>query len=605
MKRQISTMTILTLLLISVATLALNARSVEAETDIRMWVDPVSSTAEPGQSFVVAIMIENVPSPGAALWQFQLRYDSSILTIVNPSTDVIEGEWLGQDGLLQTYFSAKTSVLYTAVGSFLMGPGGTTGSGALAYIIFKVVGPGYTKLDLYNALLLDANSQQITPMMDDGEFYTDTPRADFEYAYRDREFRSPVVGETITFNATYDPMTYAGSYDPSPGGAIVSYRWNFGDGTIETYTTPLATHSYAQSGIYRVTLTVADNSVPSLTNSWNRILGIDLRDIAITDIEITPSVVAPGTVVSINVTVTNFGTVPEYFNVTLYYDDTLIYYNKTFSADIWGIRSAFCLSLEQNPNTPGMRMPSMLPGESFVVPYQWNTTGLPAGPYIISANASIIVGFHDYDRFFVGIEENETNNFAQGKVTIMSPAIAATVDIDPDTLNLGSKGNWITAYVQLPEGYSAADIDASTILLNGTIAPVLDPKYGFVTNSSEYLVDYNNDGILERMVRFNRTAVEDFILSRGYRYGSVTLTVAGSLYDGTSFDGNNAVLVRMPGDVNGDGIVDARDLAWIGNAFGPKVGDQLYSIAADFNSDGIIDTFDLATVSKNFGKTYL
>ncbi len=50
-------------------------------------------------------------------------------------------------------------------------------------------------------------------------------------------------------------------------------------------------------------------------------------------------------------------------------------------------------------------------------------------------------------------------------VKIREEKIIATIDIDPDTLNRGSKGKMITCYIELPESYDVKDIDASTILL--------------------------------------------------------------------------------------------------------------------------------------------
>ena len=125
--------------------------------------------------------------------------------------------------------------------------------------------------------------------------------------------------------------------------------------------------------------------------------------------------------------------------------------------------------------------------------------------------------------------------------------ISCKVDINPDALNLRSKGLWITAYIQLPDGYNAEDIDATTILLNETTQPVLDPRYDFVTNSCEYLVDHNNDGILERMVKFDRAEVESFIRSQGIGWGKVPLTVTGELFDGTSFEGTDIIFVFYGG----------------------------------------------------------
>jgi len=121
-----------------------------------------------------------------------------------------------------------------------------------------------------------------------------------------------------------------------------------------------------------------------------------------------------------------------------------------------------------------------------------------------------------------------------------SPVISATIDVDPDTLNLRSEGKWITAYIQLPEGYDPENIDATTILLNGTISPVLDLKYEFVTNSSEYLVDHNEDGILERMVKFDKAEVMALP-----NVGEATLTITGEVND-TSFEASDSIRVIFP-----------------------------------------------------------
>jgi len=125
--------------------------------------------------------------------------------------------------------------------------------------------------------------------------------------------------------------------------------------------------------------------------------------------------------------------------------------------------------------------------------------------------------------------------------------VSSTLDTDPNALNLESRGKWITAYVQLLEGYNAADIDASTIFLNGTISPVLDPKYGFVTNSSEYLVDHNDDGILERMVKLDRATLASWIYQSVGMQHEVTVAITGELTDGTPFEGSVTILVLWQG----------------------------------------------------------
>ncbi len=182
--------------------------------------------------------------------------------------------------------------------------------------------------------------------------------------------------------------------------------------------------------------------------------------------------------------------------------------------------------------------------------------------------------------------------------------VIATLDIDPDRLNLKSRGRWITAYIQLPEGYDPEGIDAATILLNETIAPILDPKYDFVTNSSEYLIDYDSDGILERMVKFSRAEVAEYITSvLGVEYGNVTLTIAGELYDGTQFEGTCQIKVLFPGDADDDGDVDFDDFAILAGCYGMSIENPSFNPLADFDEDGYVKYDDFLILAGNYGKT--
>jgi len=180
--------------------------------------------------------------------------------------------------------------------------------------------------------------------------------------------------------------------------------------------------------------------------------------------------------------------------------------------------------------------------------------------------------------------------------------LSATIDITPDTLNLKSKGNWITCRIELPEGYKASDIDRTTIMLNGSI-PV-DPFW--VDESQDFVIPLllvfagshaRDEGVSRLMVKFNRTAVEEFIVAQGITCGNVTLTITGEV-DGELFEGIDVIRGRMPGDVDSNGIVDIVDLATVAVALGST---DLYT---DLNEDGNTNICDLATVAINFGKAY-
>ncbi|TET90062.1 MAG: hypothetical protein E3J35_07510 [Methanomassiliicoccales archaeon] len=126
---------------------------------------------------------------------------------------------------------------------------------------------------------------------------------------------------------------------------------------------------------------------------------------------------------------------------------------------------------------------------------------------------------------------------------LIESVIPATIDCDPDTLNLKSKGNWITCYIELSDEHDPRDINASTILLNEAIQPELDLKYGFVRSEDSYITDRDGDGIAERMVKFDRTEVEESLTSGD----SVSLTVTGQFHDGTEFEGADTIRVINPG----------------------------------------------------------
>jgi uncharacterized repeat protein (TIGR01451 family) len=59
------------------------------------------------------------------------------------------------------------------------------------------------------------------------------------------------------------------------------------------------------------------------------------------------------------------------------------------------------------------------------------------------------------------------------------------------------------------------------------------------------------------------------------------------------------ILVSLPGDVNGDGLVNCTDVDIVKAVFGTKVGQPAYNREADVNNDGVVNVFDLAFVTQN------
>lgn len=109
--------------------------------------------------------------------------------------------------------------------------------------------------------------------------------------------------------------------------------------------------------------------------------------------------------------------------------------------------------------------------------------------------------------------------------------IEATIDIQPETLNLKSKGNWITAYIELPDRFDVKDIDVRTVVLEDT---VLAGNYPVETG------DYDADGVPDLMVKFNRQVLIEHLNGA---VGEMTLTLRGEFGDGTPFEGSDLVSV--------------------------------------------------------------
>ncbi|MFW9941876.1 MAG: hypothetical protein ACFFFT_12610 [Candidatus Thorarchaeota archaeon] len=125
---------------------------------------------------------------------------------------------------------------------------------------------------------------------------------------------------------------------------------------------------------------------------------------------------------------------------------------------------------------------------------------------------------------FDATDEKEQELPSKDKIKI----IKAAFDIDPDKFNFKSKGNWITAYIELPIKYDVNAIVFNHILLNGLISPEV----------SHYKIgDNDNNNIPDLMVKFDRSAVKSYLEVAE----SCELTITGKLVDGNKFEGTTVI----------------------------------------------------------------
>jgi hypothetical protein len=107
------------------------------------------------------------------------------------------------------------------------------------------------------------------------------------------------------------------------------------------------------------------------------------------------------------------------------------------------------------------------------------------------------------------------------------------LNIDPDTLNPKSKGNFITAYIGEFDGcFDPGDINPSSVELTEIDGVSITPLPAVQWDLQ--------DGVL--MVKFSRPDLIDALVGEGSPFGIVTLTVEGDV-DGTSFSAEDDINV--------------------------------------------------------------
>jgi uncharacterized repeat protein (TIGR02543 family) len=149
-----------------------------------------------------------------------------------------------------------------------------------------------------------------------------------------------------------------------------------------------------------------------------------------------------------------------------------------------------------------------------------NATGLEIGEYI----GYVVIMSNDLD---------ESVTYVPVNLAVYLP-IQGSIDFEPDLIKLNpkAKGGFVEAYIELPEGFDAQQIDISSIRLNGTVSALPKPTK---------LGDHDRDGVPDLMVRFSRAAVES-LLTPG---GQVQITIAGQVA-GIGFRGTDTIQVIDP-----------------------------------------------------------
>ncbi|MBN1503726.1 MAG: hypothetical protein JW952_01545 [Candidatus Eisenbacteria bacterium] len=159
-----------------------------------------------------------------------------------------------------------------------------------------------------------------------------------------------------------------------------------------------------------------------------------------------------------------------------------------------------------------------------------------------------------------GAGSGEAIGYAGEMAIVVPRVVPATVDFDPNTLNLKSNGKWVTCYIELPEGYNVIDIPLSSVMLNNSVHAAAWPWD---------IGDYDADEIADLMVKFDRSDVAAVVVPGA----DVEVAVTGELGKGMFSGKDSITVIDPPGSRPGQGGVqsDELPLELLPNPFNPSV----------------------------------
>ncbi len=155
----------------------------------------------------------------------------------------------------------------------------------------------------------------------------------------------------------------------------------------------------------------------------------------------------------------------------------------------------------------------------------WDPTAPPGGPVLLM--------------YYTGVDGTNARIGLARQAVPTSDEMG--VDCNPDTINLRSSGRWIVCYLEPPVGRAPSEIVAVEVRLDSWLAPVLDDTHGFAWDPGGYLVDHDHDGVLERLLKFDRQMLSDELTP-----GEHTFRIDGEYTDGTGFTAQSDVVRVIP-----------------------------------------------------------
>lgn len=358
-----------------------------------IYVDPASlvdPTLTPSHSFSVDVKILN--GTDVLSYSFTLNFDPSIIE----ATNAVEGSYLSGVGATTFVTGINNTVGFVTVQTALVSPPGANGDGTLATITFHVLSLGATALAFSDTSLADSLGEPITlstnngyfanvvlarlffdpaqiidPTMHPGDiFYWNISIENIQnmYGYEFYFSYNPAVLTCfgVMINPIFDETHFTDKFsvDDYTGEVFVNVTY-YDPATPISTTLPLAIVTLAfkldNLGISNLAFhdtKIVDQSGSQISHdTQGGFFQAVTRDVAVTDITLSRSVVYETWRLNISVTVLNKG---DYFNETF---DVTAFYDPNFPS------LAIAIGTKTVHDLP--------PNQTATVLFTWNTTGVP------------------------------------------------------------------------------------------------------------------------------------------------------------------------------------------------------------------------------------
>jgi len=160
------------------------------------------------------------------------------------------------------------------------------------------------------------------------------------------------------------------------------------------------------------------------------------------------------------------------------------------------------------------------------------------------------IAYHQYSStgdYTALLEVKDSSGHLAGTIRSVSvsvpplpPPIKATIRFDPSTLYINSSGQSVAVFIELDKTYDVRCINVSTVLLLGKVPASSYPST---------VGDKDKDKIPDLMVKFDRNATIAALNTTSLGKTTGTITVSGSLLNGTSFSGSDVIkVIKLDGD---------------------------------------------------------